>query len=107
MRRRSRLSSPVTARTRNRFMRKMHRNLFFRTSRMWLIMLPRMRWAPIIAAVTGELDELSRVAEDQDPIGFGLVMRNHIFMSRRRLLEADGGRADPPAAGRHGPGRRE
>ena len=79
----------VTERTRNRFMREMQLSLFFQTSRMWLIMLPRMDWEPIIAAVCGEIDELIRVAEDQDPTGFGLVMRNHIFMSRRRLFEAD------------------
>lgn len=36
---------------RDRFMREMQRNLFFQTSRMWLIMPPRMRWRPIIDAV--------------------------------------------------------
>lgn len=80
----------VTGRTKNRFMREMQLGLFFQTSRMWLIMLPVMEWSPIIAAICGEIDELLRVAEDQDPIGFGLVMRNHIFMSRRRLFEAEG-----------------
>ena len=85
----------VTERTRNRFMREIQLSLFFQTSRMWLIMLPRMHWEPIIAAVCGEIDELIRVAEDQDPTGFGLVMRNHIFMSRRRLFEADEAAAPP------------
>lgn len=80
----------VTGRTRNRFMRDMQLGLFFQTSRMWLAMLPLMDWAPITAAVCGEIDELIRVAEDQDPTGFGLVMRNHIFMSRRRLFVAAG-----------------
>ena len=75
-------------------MREMQLGLFFQTSRMWLIMLPVMEWRPIIAAICGEIDELVRVAEDQDPVGFGLVMRNHIFMSRRRLFEAEG---DVPA----------
>ena len=91
----------VTERTRNRFMREMQLSLFFQTSRMWLIMLPRMSWEPIISAVCGEIDELIRVAEDQDPTGFGLVMRNHIFMSRRRLFDADADTAAPaPAAKR-------
>ncbi len=80
----------LTARTRNRYLREMQLGLFFQTSRMWLITLPRLQWDAIVAAIVGEIDELVRVAEDQDPTGFGLVMRNHIFMSRRRLYDADG-----------------
>jgi len=88
----------VTQRIRNRFVREIQLSLFFHTSRMWLVMLPRMDWEPIISAVSNEIGELIRVAEDQDPVGFGLVMRNHIFMSRRRLFEA-AGRAGAAEAG--------
>lgn len=77
----------LTGRTQNRYLREMQLGLFFQTSRMWLITLPLMDWAPIVSAVCGEITELIRVAEDQDPTGFGLVMRNHIFMARRRLFE--------------------
>jgi DNA-binding GntR family transcriptional regulator len=80
----------LTARTQNRFLREMQLGLFFQTSRMWLITLPLMQWGPIVSAVCDEISELVRVAEDQDPTGFGLVMRNHIFMARRRLFEAEG-----------------
>lgn len=80
----------LTDRTQNRYLREMQLGLFFQTSRMWLITLPLMQWEPIVSAVCGEISELVRVAEDQDPTGFGLVMRNHIFMSRRRLFEAEG-----------------
>jgi DNA-binding GntR family transcriptional regulator len=85
----------LTGRTQNRYLREMQLGLFFQTSRMWLIMLPLMQWKPIISAVCGEIDELIRVAEDQDPVGFGLVTRNHIFMSRRRLFEAEETKAEP------------
>jgi len=85
----------VTGRIQNRHLREIQLRLFFQTSRMWLITLPLMQWEPIISAVCGEIKELVRVAEDQDPTGFGLVMRNHVFMSRRRLFEAEGDAEQP------------
>ena len=72
----------------NACMRDLQRALFFQTSRMWLISLPSQDWAEVIAAVSDEMDELIRVIRLDDPIGLGLAARNHIFMSRRRILAA-------------------
>jgi DNA-binding GntR family transcriptional regulator len=70
----------------NSCLRKLQQALFFQTARMWLISLPSLPWADTIAAVADELDELIRVMRLEDPIGVGLIARNNIFMSRRRIL---------------------
>lgn len=70
----------------NTCLRDLQRKLFFQTARMWLISLPSMNWSETIAAVVSEIDELLRVIALEDPIGLGLVTRNHIFMSRRRVF---------------------
>ncbi|WP_282609552.1 GntR family transcriptional regulator [Pelagibius sp. Alg239-R121] len=77
---------PVIDLIENGCLREMHRTLFYQTTRMWLLSLPTMPWAETMAAVADELEELVRVIKLEDPIGLGLVMRNHIFMSRRRVL---------------------
>ena len=76
----------LTGLVQNSCLRELQRKLFFQTSRMWLISLPSMPWVETLAAVADELEELIRVIRLEDPIGLGLVMRNHIFMSRRRVL---------------------
>ncbi len=70
----------------NSCLRDMMLKLFFQTSRMWLISLPSLNWGEVIVAVSDELDELARLIRLEDPIGLGLAARNHIFMSRRRIL---------------------
>ena len=76
----------LTGQVENACLRKLQRQLFFQTSRMWLISIPALDWAETLAAVAHEIEELIRVMELQDPVGLALVMRNHIFMSRRRVL---------------------
>ena len=77
---------PVIDLIENGCLRETQRTLFYQTTRMWLLSLPTMPWAETMAAVADELEELVRVIKLEDPIGLGLVMRNHIFMSRRRVL---------------------
>ena len=74
----------------NSCLRRMQRDLYFQTSRMWLLSLPAMDWEETISAVCDEQDELARLVRLEDPIGLGLAARNHIFMSRRRILTALG-----------------
>ena len=86
----------LTGLVENSCLRRLQRALFFQTSRMWLISLPNLPWAETIAAVADELDELIRVIRLEDPIGLGLVTRNHIFMSRRRVLAGLGVSSEDP-----------
>lgn len=64
--------------------------LFFQTSRMWLVSLPSLDWGEVIEAVSDELDELIRLIHLEDPIGLGLAARNHVFMTRKRVLSGLG-----------------
>lgn len=70
----------------NSHLREFQRSLFFQTSRMWLLLLPDMPWEETIQAVADEIDEIIRLIRVQDPRGLGFITRNHIYMSRRRLL---------------------
>lgn len=80
----------LTALITNTCLRDTMLRLFFQTSRMWLVSLPSLDWEEVITAVADELDELIRLIRLEDPIGLGLAARNHIFMSRRRILEGLG-----------------
>lgn len=62
----------------NTCLREIHRNLFYGTSRMWLIRLPQLDWVDTIAKVCDELDEITRAIRRSDPIGLGYAMRNGI-----------------------------
>lgn len=68
----------VTGLIANTCLREVHRNLFYGTSRMWLIRLPELDWADTIAKVCDELDEITRAIRRSDPIGLGYAMRNGI-----------------------------
>lgn len=78
----------VTAFVSNDILREMMRSLFFQTSRIWLMGLPRMDWLLTIERICWEIDELKRAVDVGDAFALGLLMRNHIFESRRRLREA-------------------
>lgn len=68
----------LTAALANSCLRDMHRNLFFSTSRMWLVRLPNLEWDATINAICEEiLSEISAIRSD-DPIGLGYVARNAI-----------------------------
>ncbi|WP_162409089.1 GntR family transcriptional regulator [Acuticoccus sediminis] len=62
----------------NTCMREVHRNLFYGTSRMWLMKLPELDWADTIAKVCDELDEITRAIRRSDPMALGYAMRNGI-----------------------------
>lgn len=72
----------------NRYLQDLSMKLFFQTSRMWLLALPDMPWETTITAILDEVDELIRVVRLEDRAGLGFTMRNHIFMSRFRILNA-------------------
>tara|TARA_R110000787_G_scaffold137458_2_gene250236 strand:- start:6617 stop:7297 length:681 start_codon:yes stop_codon:yes gene_type:complete len=72
----------------NATLREMQRNLFFQTSRMWLLLLPAMNWTETMTAVHDELLEIIRRIEIGDPVGLAYVVRNHIFESQQRMLQA-------------------
>ncbi|MBF0278862.1 MAG: GntR family transcriptional regulator [SAR324 cluster bacterium] len=69
-------------------LREMLLNLFFQTSRMWLLLLPSMPWKETMNGVNMEISEIIRRIELNDATGFGLAMRNHIFEGQQRLYEA-------------------
>lgn len=72
----------------NATLRDMQRNLFFQTSRMWLLLLPQMSWDATIAAVCREPREIVRRIDMSDPVGLAYALRNHIFEGQQMLLEA-------------------
>jgi DNA-binding GntR family transcriptional regulator len=71
----------LTAAVENVCLRDMHRNLFFSTSRMWLVQLPMLEWDRIIDAICEEIrNEISAIRAD-DEMGLGYVARNAISMN--------------------------
>jgi DNA-binding GntR family transcriptional regulator len=78
----------LTDLTRNATLREMQRNLFFETSRMWLVLLPLMPWDETLGAVHDETLEVVRRIDVGDPVGLSYAMRNHIFESQQRLFKA-------------------
>lgn len=74
----------------NATLRQMQRNLFFQTSRMWLVVLPFMNWDVMISAVHAEVNEIVRRLEVGDPIGLAYAVRNHIFEGQQRVFEEAG-----------------
>jgi DNA-binding GntR family transcriptional regulator len=72
----------------NRYLRDILRNLFFLTSRMWLLVLPSMDWAETLDDIAAEIEDLIRTLELDDRKGLGFVARNHIFRSMTHLTAA-------------------
>jgi DNA-binding GntR family transcriptional regulator len=62
----------------NTCLRAIHRNLFFSTSRMWLIQLPLVNWQRTIDSICEELDEITRAIRHEDPTGLGYAMRSSL-----------------------------
>ncbi|WP_172329515.1 GntR family transcriptional regulator [Mangrovicoccus sp. HB161399] len=62
----------------NECLREMHRSLFFSTSRMWLIQLPMVDWAEMIASIGSEIEDMMRAIRANDPDGLGYIARNAI-----------------------------
>jgi DNA-binding GntR family transcriptional regulator len=78
----------VTGLVSNDILREVMRSLFFQTSRIWLMGLPRMDWQLTIERICWEVDELKRAIDVGDSVALGLLMRNHIFESWQRLRQA-------------------
>lgn len=78
----------TTGMSTNATLREMQRNLFFQTSRMWLLLLPQMSWDATITAVCREHREIVRRIDMGDPVGLAYALRNHIFEGQQMLLEA-------------------
>ena len=75
------LSSNIT-------LRDLQRNLFFQTSRMWLLLLPQMPWEETINGIIGETHEIVRRIDAGDPIGLGYAFRNNTFDGQQLLFDA-------------------
>lgn len=65
---------------------EIQRNLFFQTSRMWLMVLPSMPWDETIRAIHDEAVEVVRRIDVGDHIGLGFTVRNNIFEGQQRLF---------------------
>ena len=78
----------LTDLTRNSTLKQIQRNLFFQTSRQWLLLLPSMPWKETIDAVRNEIEELLLRIDIGDPTGLGYTIRNNIYMGEQRLLSA-------------------
>lgn len=72
----------------NGTLRELQRNLFFQTSRMWLMLLPSMPWEETISSVYDETVEVVRRMDLGDPAGLSYSIRNHIFEGQGLLLRA-------------------
>lgn len=72
----------------NACLRELHRNLFFSTSRMWLIQLPLVDWEETIRSISVEIDDEIRAIRNGDATGLGYVARNAIYTNLMPLLKA-------------------
>lgn len=80
----------LTATVENACMREMHRNLFFSTSRMWLIKLPLLDWNVTIGSISAEIEDKILAVRNNDPTGLGYVARNAIANNLVPLARGDG-----------------
>lgn len=79
----------LTAAVENSCLRDTHRNLFFSTSRMWLVQLPKLEWETTINAICEEIrSEIFAIRAD-DPTGLGYVARNAISMNVLYFTKSD------------------
>ena len=70
----------------NPCLREIHRNLFFSTSRMWLIQLPLVDWSETVQSIAAEIDDEICAIRNDDPDGLGFVSRNAIFTNMIPML---------------------
>lgn len=78
----------ITALIANDCLRELHRNLFFSTSRMWLIQLPLVDWHETMQSVDEEVQDVIRAIQFADRDRLGYVMRNSMAVNLRRFLAA-------------------
>lgn len=76
----------ITALIENDCLRELHRNLFFSTSRMWLIQLPLVDWQETMQSVDEEVQDVIRAIQFADGDRLGYVMRNSMAVNLRRFL---------------------
>jgi DNA-binding GntR family transcriptional regulator len=84
----------------NRPLRETSERLFYQTSRIWLVALPRMDWRREVDTFSQEIADTITAMEIGDFRAVGLIRRNHIAMSLHRLTQHLGGGA--PMASRAG-----
>ena len=81
----------------NKYLKRIHRSLFYLTSRIWLIRLPNVDWDEAIGFVVEEIDNISLSIAYRDAQGLGYALRNGLSISLAKLLGFDQGRMTGPS----------
>jgi len=61
--------------------------LFYRTVRMWFVLLPRLDWGREVEILCGDIDQIRRAVRRADARGVGFIMRNALSAALYRLLD--------------------
>ncbi len=69
----------------NRPLRKIYDQLFYQTSRVWLQILPELKWEEEVEAIYEEIRDVLKTVRAQDVPALALVRRNHMVMSLIRM----------------------
>lgn len=78
----------LTGLSSNTVLRDLQRNLFFQTSRMWLLLLPQLPWEATIEGIVSETHEIAHRIDVGDSIGVGYTLRNNTFKGQQLLFSA-------------------
>src|SRR3546814_5879174 len=75
----------INAMTGNAPLRGISERLYFQTSRIWLLMMPRLNLAEEFAIFRREMEDILAAAEAGDMEAVGHIRRAHISMSFARM----------------------
>jgi DNA-binding GntR family transcriptional regulator len=78
----------------NRALRQIFDQLYYRSIRLWLQLLPEMSWEEEVRALQRELDETLAAMRNQDIATIGLIRRNSISLCVGRIKKYLGGASE-------------
>jgi DNA-binding GntR family transcriptional regulator len=88
----------ISAMTGNQPLREISERLYFQTSRIVLVMMPRLNLAEEFAAFRREMEDVLAAMEIGDLESVGHIRRSHIAMSFKRMMHYAHGAGAGPAA---------
>jgi len=77
-----------------KILRQIFDQLYYRSVRLWLQLLPEMNWDEEVRALQRELDETLAAMRNQDISTIGLIRRNSISVCAGRIKKYLGGTSE-------------
>ncbi len=78
----------------NRALREVFDQLYYRSIRLWMQLLPEMEWEEEVRALQREIEQTLEAMHNQDVYTIGLIRRNNISLSLGRIKKYLGGQSE-------------